>query len=401
MRKLALVFSVIAFAASADDAPQEANGYTRYELLAPDSHRFRIVYDITAVRPGAVAYFNPIRKGSIASDERVIDRMTGAALSFKVVSGKEAQTTGLANGDPSYDYIRVVLARPVPGDGGEGRIRIEKTYEDAKSYYAQGDTIVFDRTLGVKRNAVVLPAGYGLVACNYPVQVAQEADGRIRISFLNDTPADAPLKLSARPMALPATPSSIRDRIDERAAQTRDIVYDLREPETSTFDLYHDYTEERAGTSRYINVVRPGSHASNPSARILDTGETLTAQILKGDAIAKAGISDPDLTKIDAETEIVVFAFAALKQGQSVRLRMSETYTDAGRYKLVGDELVFDRSFGRPANAVILPKGWQLTNSAVPATVGTTADGRVRLDFLNPRDDEIGVLITARNTKGG
>jgi hypothetical protein len=170
----------------------------------------------------------------------------------------------------------------------------------------------------------------------------------------------------------------------------------LREPETSTFDLYHDYTEERPGTSRYINVVRPGSHASNPSARNLDTGESLTAQILKGDAITKAGITDPDLPKIDADTEIVVFPFAPLKDGESIRLRMSETYTDTGRYKLAGDELVFDRSFGRPANAVVLPKGWMLTNSAVPATISTTEDGRVRLDFLNPRTDEIGVLITAR-----
>lgn len=392
---VAIVLATLSVAA-APEQPQEADGYTRYELLAPGSGKFRIVYDITAVRPGATAYFNPIRKGSTASDESVVDRATGKTLSFKVVSGKEAQTTGYPDADPTYDYIRVALARPVPADGGEGRVRIFKTYEDAKSYRRDGDTIVFERSLGVKRNAVVLPAGYGLVDCNYPSQVAQEADGRIKISFLNDTPADAPLKLTARPTKLSSAPSSVHDRIDERAAQTRDIVYYLREPETSTFDLYHDYTEERPGTSRYINVVRPGSHASNPSARNLDTGETLTAQILKGDAIAKAGITDPDLPKIDPDTEIVVFPFAPLKDGESIRLRMSETYTDAGRYKLAGGELVFDRSFGRPANAVVLPKGWMLTNSSVPATVSTTDDGRVRLDFLNPRIDEIGVLITAR-----
>ncbi|MBV9993323.1 MAG: hypothetical protein JOZ72_18770 [Alphaproteobacteria bacterium] len=397
MRKLVTALFLAALSiAAAPEQPQEANGYTRYELLAPGSGKFRIVYDITAVRPGATAYFNPIRKGSTASDESVVDRATGKPLAMKVVSGKEAQATGYPDADPTYDYIRVALARPVPADGGEARLRIFKTYEDAKSYHRDGDTIVFERSLGVKRNAVVLPAGFGLVDCNYPSQVAQEADGRLRISFLNDTPAEAPLRLTARPMTLSAAPSSVRDRIDERAAQTRDIVYDLREPETSTFDLYHDYTEERAGTSRYINVVRPGSHASNPSARNLDTGETIAAQILKGDAIAKAGISDPDLPKIDADTEIVVFPFAALKDGETIRLRMSETYTDTGRYKLVGDELVFDRSFGRPANAVVLPKGWMLTNSAVPATIGTTQDGRVRLDFLNPRTDEIGVLITAR-----
>jgi len=75
---------------------------------------------------------------------------------------------------------------------------------------------------------------------------------------------------------------------------------------------------------------------------------------------------------------------------------MFETYTDTARYKLAGDELVWDRGFGRPAKAVVLPAGWLLTNSSIPATVSTLPDGRVRLDFINPRPDEIQVLITAR-----
>jgi hypothetical protein len=71
-------------------------------------------------------------------------------------------------------------------------------------------------------------------------------------------------------------------------------------------------------------------------------------------------------------------------------------YTDTARYKLVGEELVWDRGFGRPANSVVLPAGWLLTNSSIPATITTLSDGRVRLDFINPRPDEIQVLITAR-----
>jgi hypothetical protein len=309
--------------------------------------------------------------------------------------------------DPTYDYIRVTLARPVPADGGEARIRIFKTYEDSKSYYEniiggfiENHDIVFERSLGIKRNAVVLPKGYALMSCNYPVQIAQEADGRIRVSFLNNTPAEAPLKLEAREMQIPTGPSSEQKRLGERAAQTRTIVYFLRDPETHTFDLYHDYTEEKAGTSRYINVVRTGSAAANPSARNLDTGEAIPAQILKGDQITKAGITDPDLpSPITADSEIVVFPFAPLKEGQSIRLRMSETYTDPTRYKLEGDELVFDRSFARATNTVVLPSGWQLTNSTIPAQVSTLPDGRVRLDFVNPRPDEIDVLITARKAK--
>jgi hypothetical protein len=49
--------------------------------------------------------------------------------------------------------------RPAGPKGGEGRVLIDKTYRDAKSYYRDGDTIVFDRSLGIKRNAVVLPLG--------------------------------------------------------------------------------------------------------------------------------------------------------------------------------------------------------------------------------------------------
>jgi len=390
-----------AMAASVNDLPPspEMNAYTRYELLAPGSGKFRIVYDITETHAGATAFFNPIRKGSVSTDESVIDRATGAPLTFKVVTGADAKAE-MPQLDPTYDYIRVTLAHPVPPNGGEGRIRILKTYEDKKSYYQTGDEIVFDRSLGIKRNAVVLPKGYGLVTCNYPVQVEQEEDGRIKVSFLNATPGEAPLKLSAKPMALPTGPSSVQKRLGERAAQTRDIVYFLRDPDSHAFDLYHDYTEERVGTSRYINVVRTGSAASNPSARNLDTGEAIPAQILKGDQIAKAGISDPDLpSPITADSEIVVFPFAPLKDGQSIRLRMSETYADPGRYKRVGDELVFDRSFGRPANAVVLPAGWELTNSTIPGTISRLPDGRVRLDFLNPRPDEIDVLITARRVK--
>ena len=376
--------------------PQDANGYTRYELLAPGSAKFRILYDISAIRTGATAFFNPIRKGSVASDEKVTDQATGLPLKFAQVSGESARTTGLPDADPASDYIRVELAHPVPADGGEARMLIEKTYEDPKSYRVEGQDIVFDRGLGIKKNAVVLPPGYVLVSCNYPSQVTQEADGRIRVSFFNVTPGEAPLKLRASPGTFSATTSSVLDKFGERAKQTRDIVYFLQAPETHAFDLFHDYTEDKAGTSRYINVVRTGSVAINPSARNLDTGEAIAAVHLKGEAITKAGIEDHELGKVTPQSEIVVFNFKPLKAGQSIRLRMSETYTDPGRYRLVGDELVFDRTFGRANNAVVLPKGWMLTNSSAPVVVSRIDDGRIRLDFNNPRPDEIEALFTAK-----
>ncbi|HEY7111473.1 MAG TPA: hypothetical protein VIA45_00955 [Thermoanaerobaculia bacterium] len=182
--------------------PVEADEYTRYELLAPETSQFHILYEVTAVAPGATAYFNPIRKGSVASGERVTDRMTGEDLRFEVVSPEEARRSGLADAEEGTDYIRVHLPRPVPSGGGQVRLLIEKTYKDPKSYFADpsgaGGEIVFTRSLGIPRNSVVLPAGYELVSCNVPSQVLTDASGRIFISFMNAGPAEAPLTIRAR-----------------------------------------------------------------------------------------------------------------------------------------------------------------------------------------------------------
>ena len=184
------------------------------------------------------------------------------------------------------------------------------------------------------------------------------------------------------------------ERLSERARQDRTIVYFLQQPETHAFDLYHDYTESRPGVGAYYNVVRKGSTASNPRARILDTGEELRVESVKGESLLKAGIDVGD--PIGAEDDVVVAHFAPVPKGGSVRLRISETYADPARYGLRGDELVWDRTFSRPRNALVLPPGFYLTASSIPARVSETEDGRIRLDFENPRNDEIAVLVKAR-----
>ncbi len=60
----------------------ETDEYTRYELLSPESASFAIRYEVTATTAGAKYYFNPIRKGSVASGESVFDAMTGQPLRF-------------------------------------------------------------------------------------------------------------------------------------------------------------------------------------------------------------------------------------------------------------------------------------------------------------------------------
>lgn len=394
----------------------ETDEYTRYELLAPETASFKIYYEVTATTPGAKAFYNPIRKGSAASDEAVFDSMMGAPLSFEVVSGAQARKDPLmSDADADTNFIKISLARPVPPEG-QGRVLILKTYKDAKSYYREGDAIVFNRPLGIKRNKVVLPAGYELVGCNVPSQVLSEPDGRVAVSFLNAGSGETPLILRAKlgaqtgPSAIPHAPTQARSwespfqgeseraRLSERAHQDRDIVYFLQQPETHAFSLYHDYTESHEGADKYLNVVREGSTVSDPSAFILDTGEKLSTKLING--------ADLTVAKIDAgepvapATQVVLIPFPPVKKGQSLRLRISETYTAPTSYYLDGDELVFDRSLGRPRNAVVLPAGWYLTASAIPATITQLPDGRVRLDFWNGRPDSVDVLIKAKRRGG-
>lgn len=172
--------------------------FTVYELLAPETHKFAIIYDVATSVPGAQFYLNPIRRGSKVSDERVIDLATGKPLKFEIVDSKAARESGLRpNAAADDSFLKVYLAAPVP-KVGEARIRIYKTYEDAASYGGEGDRIVFDRPLGIKRNVVVLPAGYELAGCTVPAIVSVQANGRVRVSMLNDRDDQLPVKITGR-----------------------------------------------------------------------------------------------------------------------------------------------------------------------------------------------------------
>src|SRR5579862_8328758 len=87
--RILIAFLLLSFCASASDE------FTLYELLPPETHQFAITYDVTATHEGAPFFFNPIRPGSVATKERVIERSTGKELKFEVVNGKEAKATGL------------------------------------------------------------------------------------------------------------------------------------------------------------------------------------------------------------------------------------------------------------------------------------------------------------------
>ena len=185
-----------------------ADTYTRYELLAPESHQFKIYYEVTETRVGARFHFNQIREGSEASDESVVDLATGKALKFEVVSGEQAKLDSPAdNFPPTAHYIKVTLAHQVP-QRGEYRIAIIKTYKDDKSYYNEGEQIVFKRPLGIPRDSIVLPLGYEVVSCSVATQVLTEPDGRLKLAFVNSG-SGGQLEVTIRARKLPTPVKSL------------------------------------------------------------------------------------------------------------------------------------------------------------------------------------------------
>jgi len=170
-----------------------------YSLNPPSTHSFDIIYDVSSDREGAEYFFNPIRQGSVSTNESVIDLFTGKPLEFTEVDAKTARESGLVRGriPDEQKYIRVKFAHPVPKNG-EVRIRIIKTYTDPPSYYEKDNTLVFDRPMGIKRDVVILPKGYELAGCASPAIVTTDADGRVRVSFLNDRDDQLPVKMIGR-----------------------------------------------------------------------------------------------------------------------------------------------------------------------------------------------------------
>jgi hypothetical protein len=161
-----------------------------------------------------------------------------------------------------------------------------------------------------------------------------------------------------------------------RAEQDREIRYWLLEPATHQFRISHDFNAAKAGQKSVQSLIRAGSTASDARFFDLDTGEELKAYKVEGAVQA-------DLPK-------------PIEAGESVRIRVLETYTDPVGYRIEGGQLVWDRTLGRPRNQVTLPAGWMLTESTVPAIVSLDSEGRIVCRFTNPRNDEIHVVLKAR-----
>ncbi len=179
-----------------------------------------------------------------------------------------------------------------------------------------------------------------------------------------------------------------------RAEQDREIYYQLLDPQSHQFRISHDFNVTRTGQKSVHSFVRKGSVVSQALIYDLDTGEQLKTYNVTGKQVNALGYYATPA----AEDSVVVQADLphAIGPGESARVRVIETYTDAQGYTLSNGELVFERTLGRPRNDVTLPAGWRLSAVTVPAIVKLDAEGRVTCHFTNPRNDEIHVIIKAR-----
>jgi hypothetical protein len=178
------------------------------------------------------------------------------------------------------------------------------------------------------------------------------------------------------------------------AASDEFTFYDLLPPESHQFAITYDVAQTREGATVYLNPIRPGSVATKEKVLAHTTGAELPFDVVSGKD-AKAAGQLPATTADDAQF-IRVQLPAAVPKGGQTRIRIIKTYTDAVSYGIKDGQLVFLRPLGIKRNVVLLPKGWEIIGCESPAMISTDSDGRVRVSFLNDRDDQLPVRIVGR-----
>jgi hypothetical protein len=186
-----------------------------------------------------------------------------------------------------------------------------------------------------------------------------------------------------------------QDESFHRAEQDREISYWLLEPSTHQFRISHDFTVTRVGQKSVHSFVRKGS-AVSPDAKMidLDTGKPLKTSTVTGKEVNALGYYpdsvEPDSVVVQGDLE------HAVGEGQSTRVRVQETYTDAVGYVMKDGELTWTRTLGRPLNYVTLPAGWMLISVNTPAVITLDEEGRIKLRFTNIRNGDLAIVIKAR-----
>jgi hypothetical protein len=171
-------------------------------------------------------------------------------------------------------------------------------------------------------------------------------------------------------------------------------LYELLPPETHQFAITYDVTETREGAQLFFNPIRPGSIASKERVLARSSGEDLPFEVVSGKEAKSSGLVS-EKTADDAQF-IRVHLPGPVPKGGQTRIRIIKTYTDAASYNVKDGQLLFERPLGIKRNVVLLPKQWELVECSPPGIVSTDDDGRIRVSFVNDRDDQLQVRIVAR-----
>jgi hypothetical protein len=381
-RAAALVAVAIVAGAAAITARQGGfnahDDYTEYHLLDPASHQFHIVYYLNQRQAGATTLLNQTRSGSAGSDISVSDPQSGTPLKFEYKTGAELNAAGESGRLTAEEhYIRAFLPRPVP-EGGEGRVRIEKTYLDEKSYYAQGEEIVFARSLGIARNAIVLPKGFVAASSNVAAQVSALPDGRVKMVFENINGYASDVQIRGRRSGA-AVVSSLK--VVERAFDFMKTLYDLGDPATHEVTVRHEYVETRIGPRSAPEFLAHHT-LSGLAVTDMDTGRLLTP-------VEAGGVWT------------IPLAAPIVNDRQSAHLRIAGKERDANYRIETGPagQLAWQITVHEPRVTIVLPAGWELTAASAPLTLATGRDGRVTLQVYNSRLEPMVVALRAVRAK--
>lgn len=333
--------------------------YTEYHLLAPASNSFHIVYYLNQRRAGLTYVLNQTRSGSAGSDISVSDPRTGQPLKHDYMTGKELADAGVPGRlNPEEHYIRAHLPRAVPA-GGEGRVRIEKTYNDEKSYFSSAGTITFTRSLGIGRNAIVLPAGYGLVSSNVAAEIATRADGRVQLSFenINGYASDVTIVASSRGGATRAPAGG-----ESTASRSMKTLYEIGAD--GLVAVRHERVHWSSGPDATLSTVslEPFSGLRGLRVTDIDTGEAL------------AVIPPPARGR---------HASARIPPVRSAHVRIEGTLQEPADIRPAG--LTWSRELTEPRATIVLPAGFEISRVSVPVTTGTLPDGRMYVQVVNNR----------------
>jgi len=338
------------------------DAYTEYSILEPGSESFRIRYTFETTRAGAADMVNATRGGSEGSDVQVYDPRTGLPLTFVYEP---------VPGDAGAHQIRATLTHPVP-DGGVGRVLIDKTYKDPRTYMMSGKDIVWVRSLAGYRLGVILPKGYAFISSNIAAQMSTTADGRLRLAFANPSGQSNPLTIHARPTTAVFPPSPFDDMFFDDIK----TLYDLDTPESGRIHVEQIYSD-----------ARKGARARLDSLAYLNLGDLKVTDLDTAHVLETARDTGATFATLEVPIE---------HERQSAHLKITGTLHAPG-YTVVGGELVFERTLEGLRNTIVLPKGWEVAAVSQSGTIGTDRDGRAFVALINLNaENSYKVMIRAR-----